>query len=160
MAYVSVYLGLGSNLGNRLRNIESALTLLDSRLGTHNTSLSRVIETDSWGFKGDKFLNACVLYRIHREEDTQAQCSHILRICKEIEQDLGRPVDTTYDAEGRRIYHNRTMDIDILFYGSEHIDTETLTIPHPLIRQRPFVMLPLQEIAKPSLRAAFPEIFV
>ena len=51
------------------------------------------------------------------------------------------------------------MDIDILFYGTEHIDTEDLTVPHPLIAERDFVKIPLAEIAKPSLRTAFPEYF-
>ena len=64
-----------------------------------------------------------------------------------------------FDKEGRRIYHDRTIDIDILFYGTETIDTESLKVPHPLISQRDFVLIPLREIAKPSLRAAFPELF-
>ena len=160
MAFVSVYLGLGSNLGDRRKNIERALTLLDEGFGRHYTALSRMIETKAWGFKGDKFLNACVLYRIYRKGSPEEQGHEILALCKEIERTLGRDGKPEYDAEGNRIYHNRTIDIDILFYGTEHIDTEDLTVPHPLIAERDFVKIPLAEIAKPSLRTAFPEYFM
>jgi 2-amino-4-hydroxy-6-hydroxymethyldihydropteridine diphosphokinase len=159
MAFVSVYLGLGSNLGDRRKNIERALTLLDEGFGCHYTALSRMIETKAWGFKGDKFLNACVLYRIYRKGSPEEQGHEILALCKEIERTLGRDEKLEYDADGNRIYHNRTIDIDILFYGTEHIDTEDLTVPHPLIAERDFVKIPLAEIAKPSLRTAFPEYF-
>jgi 2-amino-4-hydroxy-6-hydroxymethyldihydropteridine diphosphokinase len=160
MAFVSVYLGLGSNLGDRRKNIERALTLLDEGFGRHYTALSRMIETKAWGFKGDKFLNACVLYRIYRKGSPEEQGHEILALCKEIERTLGRDEKPEYDADGNRIYHNRTIDIDILFYGTEHIDTEDLTVPHPLIAERDFVKIPLAEIAKPSLRTAFPEYFM
>ena len=160
MAFVSVYLGLGSNLGDRRKNIERALTLLDEGFGCHYTALSRMIETKAWGFKGDKFLNACVLYRIYRKGSPEEQGHEILALCKEIERTLGRDEKLEYDADGNRIYHNRTIDIDILFYGTEHIDTEDLTVPHPLIAERDFVKIPLAEIAKPSLRTAFPEYFM
>ena len=159
MAFVSVYLGLGSNLGDRRKNIERALELLDEGFGRHYTALSRLIETKAWGFKGDKFLNACVLYRIYRKGSPEEQGQEILALCKEIERTLGRDEKPEFDAEGNRVYHNRTMDIDILFYGTEHIDTEDLTVPHPLIAERDFVKIPLAEIAKPSLRTAFPEYF-
>ncbi len=160
MAFVSVYLGLGSNLGDRRKNLERALTLLDEGFGRHYTALSRMIETKAWGFKGDKFLNACVLYRIYRKGSPEEQGHEILALCKEIERTLGRDEKLEYDADGNRIYHNRTIDIDILFYGTEHIDTEDLTVPHPLIAERDFVKIPLAEIAKPSLRTAFPEYFM
>jgi 2-amino-4-hydroxy-6-hydroxymethyldihydropteridine diphosphokinase len=160
MAFVSVYLGLGSNLGDRRKNIERALTLLDEGFGRHYTALSRMIETKAWGFKGDKFLNACVLYRIYRKGSPEEQGHEILALCKEIERTLGRDEKPEYDADGNRIYHNRTIDIDILFYGTEHIDTEDLTVPHTLIAERDFVKIPLAEIAKPSLRTAFPEYFM
>ena len=159
MAFVSVYLGLGSNKGDRRKNIKRALELLDEGLGCHYTALSRLIETKAWGFKGDKFLNACVLYRIYRKGSPEEQGQEILALCKEIERTLGRDEKPEFDADGNRVYHNRTMDIDILFYGTEHIDTEDLTVPHPLIAERDFVKIPLAEIAKPSLRAAFPEYF-
>ena len=83
----------------------------------------------------------------------------ILRLCKDIERSLGRNDTPEYDAGGNRVYHNRAIDIDILFYGNEHIDIDGLTVPHPLIGERDFVKIPLAEIAKPSLREAFPELF-
>ena len=159
MAFVSVYLGLGSNQGNRLQNIERAVSMLDAAFGCRYTALSRVIETAAWGFKGDRFLNACVLYRLYRKGTPAEHGEEILGICKEIERALGREDSPEVDADGKRVYHNRTMDIDLLFYGNEHIDTPVLQVPHPLIAQRDFVKIPLREIAKPSLRAAFPEIF-
>ena len=160
MAFVSVYLGLGSNQGNRLQNLTQALDLLDKGFGCHYTALSRIIETKAWGFKGDKFLNACVLYRIFRKGTPEEQGHEILALCKDIERQLGRTGAPEFDAEGRRIYHNRTIDIDILFYGNERIDTDDLTVPHPRIAERDFVKIPLSEIAKPSLKAAFPEYFM
>ena len=160
MAFVSVYLGLGSNLGDRRKNIERALALLDEGFGCHYTALSRLIETKAWGFKGDKFLNACVLYRIYRKGGSPEEQGHaVLALCKEVERALGREDAPEYDADGRRVYHNRTIDIDILFYGKERIDTDDLQVPHPLIGERDFVKIPLAEIAKPSLKAAFPEYF-
>jgi 2-amino-4-hydroxy-6-hydroxymethyldihydropteridine diphosphokinase len=160
MAFVSVYLGLGSNQGNRLQNLTQALDLLDKGFGCHYTALSRIIETKAWGFKGDKFLNACVLYRIFRKGTPEEQGHEILALCKDIERQLGRTGVPEFDAEGRRIYRNRTIDIDILFYGNERIDTDDLTVPHPRIAERDFVKIPLSEIAKPSLKAAFPEYFM
>ena len=159
MAFVSVYLGLGSNQGNRLQNLTQALERLDAALGCHYVALSHVIETKAWGFKGDKFLNACVLYRIFRKGTPEEQGMEILRLCKEIERAMGRVDPPAFDADGRRIYRNRTIDIDILFYGNERIDLEDLQVPHPLIGERDFVKIPLAEIAKPSLKAAFPEYF-
>jgi len=159
MAFVSVYFSLGSNLGDRTRNLETALERLDDALGCHWTALSRVIETKAWGFRGAKFLNAAVMYRIFREPDAEAQALSILDACKRIEKEMGRDETVEYDADGRRIYHSRTIDIDILFFGAERMALERLTIPHPLMTERDFVMIPLREIAKPSLRASFPEIF-
>ena len=72
---------------------------------------------------------------------------------------MGRKDPPEYDGAGNRIYHSRIIDIDILFYGTERIDSELLTIPHKGIADRPFVMIPLMEVAKPSLKEAFPEYF-
>ena len=159
MAFVSVYLGIGSNLGNRLQNLTQALDLLDKAFGCHYTALSRIIETKAWGFKGDKFLNACVLYRIYKKRTPEEQGHEILAACKEIERALGRDDAPEFDADGRRVYHNRAIDIDILFYGKERIDCDDLQVPHPLIAERDFVRIPLAEIANPSLKAAFTEYF-
>ena len=160
MTFVNVYFGLGSNLGNRLRHIETALERMNAAFGTRYTSLSHVIETDAWGFQGNRFLNACVLYRLYRKGTPEEHGLEILRACKEIEHALGRVEDKATDEAGKRVYHNRPIDIDILFYGLEHIETEELIVPHPLIAKRDFVKIPLREIAKPSLKSAFPELFM
>ena len=60
---------------------------------------------------------------------------------------------------GRRVYQDRSIDIDILFFGDKRILTPDLTVPHPLAAQRPFVMIPLREIARPGLKRAFPDLF-
>ena len=83
----------------------------------------------------------------------------VLDKVKAIESAMGRTDGPEYDADGKRIYHSRIIDIDILFYGNERIDNERLIIPHKDIENRPFVMMPLKEIAEPSLKEAFPEYF-
>ena len=83
----------------------------------------------------------------------------VLQIVKSIEREMGRTDPPEYDSEGKRVYHSRIIDIDILFYGRETIDIPELTIPHRGIADRPFVMVPLRQIARRSLREAFPEYF-
>ena len=102
----------------------------------------------------------CLLYRLPKQGTPEEQASAILHQIKEIEKEMGRdPFEPLYDADGKRQYHDRIIDIDILYYGNETIHTEELTIPHPLIGERDFVKKPLKEISKPALRSAFPEIF-
>lgn len=159
MGLVNLYLGLGSNLGDRRENLQRALELLDEAFGTHYTALSDIVETPAWGFDGPPFLNTCVLYRLGRKGTPEAHATEILDICKAVERALGRRTEGERDAGGKRVYHDRPMDIDILFYGAETIQTERLTIPHPGVGERDFVRIPLAQIAKPSLKKAFPEIF-
>ena len=140
MKPVPVYFSLGTNLGDRQALIEEALRRLDAAIGRPYEALSSIIETPSWGFEGPDFLNCVVRYRTARQPHT------LLRICKRIERAMGRRDAPEYDAEGRRIYHDRPIDIDILLYGDERIDTPDLQVPHPLMQQRDFVMRPLREI--------------
>jgi len=160
MAFVSIYFSLGSNLGNREKNIEEALRRMDAAFEGHYTALSRLIETKPMGFSGGKFLNAVALYRTFRPEiPAEDAAMEVLRKIKAIERAMGRIDPPEYDGTGNRIYHSRIIDIDILFYGTDRIDIPDLTIPHKDIENRPFVMIPLQEVAKPSLKTAFPEYF-
>ena len=160
MAFVSIYFSLGSNLGNREKNIEEALRRMDEAFEGHYSALSRLIETKPMGFSGGKFLNAVVLYRTFRPDvPTEDAATEVLRKIKAIERSMGRTDPPEYDGSGNRIYHSRIIDIDILFYGTDRIDIPDLTIPHKDIKNRPFVMIPLQEVAKPSLKTAFPEYF-
>ena len=140
MKGVPVYFSLGTNQGDRRANIEEALRRLDKAVGRPYEALSSIIESKAWGFEGADFLNCAVRYRTARRPET------LLRICKRIERAMGRRETLEYDAEGRRIYRDRPIDIDILLYGDERVDTPDLQIPHPLMRQRDFIMRPLNEI--------------
>lgn len=159
MERVDVYLGLGSNEGNRDLNLLKAVNLLDQAFGTHPERISKIVETPSWGFEGPDFLNMCLLYRIPRKGTPEEQATEILRIAKDVEKAMGRTEELEFASDGSRIYHNRIIDVDILCYGAHVIKTEALTVPHPLIGQRDFVKKPLLEISKPEIRNAFPEIF-
>ena len=160
MERVNVYLGLGSNQGNRELNLLKAMNLMDEAFGTHPERISRIIETPAWGFDGQPFLNMCVLYRLPRTGTPEEHATGILRQVKEVEKALGRNLDEPlFDAGGNRIYHDRIIDIDILCYGAFTIYTENLIIPHPLIAERDFARKPLLEISKPEIREAFPELF-
>ena len=122
---VNVYFSLGSNLGDRKANILEALRRMDEAFGVHYSALSSLIETEPVGFSGGKFLNAAVLYRIPAESPLWT-----LYMIKSIEREMGRMDPPEYDSEGKRVYHSRIIDIDILFYGREIIDITELTIPH------------------------------
>lgn len=129
------YLSLGSNLGDRHATMQSAILLLDSQAGSVDR-VSSAIETEPWGFKSaNKFLNMCV--RI----TTTLSPEQLLATTKDIELQLGR---TTKSVNGQ--YHDRPIDIDILTYDDLHINTPSLTLPHPHMHERDFVMIPLREI--------------
>ncbi len=128
-----VYLGLGSNLGDRDKNIRSALERLAS-CGVNILQLSEIIETyPVGGPPQDLFLNAVA------KADTVLSPQDLLRSCLKIEDDLGR-IRTVSNGP-------RTIDIDILLYDHCSINTPELVIPHPRMKERDFVMGPLREIA-------------
>ena len=146
---VDLYLSLGSNQGDRAQNIENAVSLLNVELRTPYKSISSLLETEPWGFESDeKFLNAAVHYqlRLKKGYNPEAEGLMILEICKDIERRLGRTGEPEYDAEGKKIYHSRPIDIDILLLGDNNIDCPELTVPHRLMYERDFVMIPLKEI--------------
>ena len=146
-------------MGERELNLMRAVTMLDEAFEAHPERISRIIETKAEGFEGPDFLNMCIVYRLPVAEPSVEHVSALFHKIKDIEKALGRGDVAEFDAEGNRVYHSRPIDIDILFYGHENIDTEELTIPHPRIAERDFVKKPLREIAKKSLREAFPDIF-
>lgn len=132
-----VYLGLGSNIGNRRGLIRQAVELLENRVG-HVSSLSSLHETEPWGFESpNQFLNACCCCL------TTLLPRQVLLATQRIERDLGR---TGKSVNG--IYHDRVIDIDILLYDDWKVDEPDLKIPHPLMHERDFVMVPLKEIYK------------
>ena len=146
---VELYLSLGSNTGDRKKNIEDALSLLNIEFGMPFKRVSSLIETDPWGFESDnKFMNAAVLYELELKKgyNPEAEGLMVLEICKDIERKLGRTGSPQYDDDGKRIYSDRPIDIDILLFGDDNIDCEELTVPHKLMYERDFVMVPLKEI--------------
>lgn len=129
---MDLFLSLGSNLGVRDRNIGRALFLLDEVFGPRK-GCSDMVRTQACGFDGPEFLNMVVRY------ESALPPFEVLAACKEIEKGMGRSDAPEFDADGRRIYHNRIIDIDILEYGDIVMDTPQLTIPHPQVVTRPFV---------------------
>ena len=132
----TIYLGLGTNEGNKEENIRGAIEELSHLLGTP-TAVATIIETEPWGFQSDNsFLNTVVAFK-----STLAP-EEILKATQEIERRLGR---TKKSIDG--CYSDRPIDIDILLYGSRVIESPQLTIPHPLLHKRLFVLQPLAQIA-------------
>ncbi|HEY6142742.1 MAG TPA: 2-amino-4-hydroxy-6-hydroxymethyldihydropteridine diphosphokinase [Flavobacterium sp.] len=128
-----VVLSLGSNQGNRLRNIEDCLQLIHQKVGTV-IRVSKLYETPSWGFDSDAFYNCALL--IHTYVSADAVLEQVLGI----ERQLGR---IRGDASG---YQSRIIDIDLITFDSEIIDSENLQIPHPLMQNRKFVLLPMKDL--------------
>ena len=156
---VELYLSLGSNQGDRRQNIEAAISMLNIELKTPYKAVSSFIETEPWGFDSkDRFINAAVMYelRLKKGYNPEAEGLMVLEICKDIERRLGRTGEPQYDAEGKRIYTSRPIDIDILLFGDDRIDCEELTVPHKLMYERDFVMIPLREIAGQASDDVFP----
>jgi len=129
---MTAYLSLGTNKGNRERNVKRALCLLNIVLGKRYKAISDIINTKAAGFEGPDFLNCVVAY------DLRIAPGALLRRCKRIERLMGRRDSPEYAPDGSRIYHDRVIDIDILLYGDERIDTPLLKIPHPQLENRPF----------------------
>ena len=133
-----VYLGLGSNLGNREENIRKAILLIGERVGTVLRQ-SSLIETEPWGFESENsFLNGVILV------ETTFTPRQTLKATQKIERELGRK----RKSDSFKKYADRPIDIDILLYDDLTIDESDLKIPHPLMAQRDFVMIPLREIQK------------
>ena len=135
-----IYLVLGSNLGDREWNLEQAKALLAEALKV-DMLCSQVLETEAIGFDGAAFLNQAVCF------DSAIEPEALLDICQDIEVRLGRPRhQPEYDAQGRRIFHDRTIDIDIVLFDDRQIHTDRLTIPHPQLWERPYVKELLNDI--------------
>ena len=133
-----VYLGLGSNLGNREENIRKAILLIGEKVGTVLRQ-SSLIETEPWGFESENsFLNGVILV------ETTFTPRQTLKATQKIERELGRK----RKSDSLKKYADRPIDIDILLYDDLTIDEPDLKIPHPLMEQRDFVMIPLREIQK------------
>ena len=131
----TVYIALGSNLGNRRGVMREALIQLSERVG-EVVKASSLHETEPWGVNSpNKFLNACV------KVITTMSPRRVLEVTQQIERDLGR-----LNKSENGLYEDRIIDIDILLYDDLTIDEPDLKIPHPDMYKRDFVMKPLSEI--------------
>jgi 2-amino-4-hydroxy-6-hydroxymethyldihydropteridine diphosphokinase len=140
----TVYLGIGTNLGDREANCRRAVFMLAQR-GVEVVTESSRIETEPWGITDQpRFLNMAVEARTGRTPQ------ELLGICKDIEHEMGR-VET-----GR--WGPRVIDIDILLYDAEVIDEPGLQVPHPLMHERRFVLEPLAEIAPEAVHPVLKKI--
>ena len=137
------YLALGTNIGNKRRNMITAAALLAERVGDV-LALSGFYETEPWGFQSENtFLNAAL------QLDTSLSPLELLKATQEIEIEMGR----TQKSNGAN--HDRIIDIDILLYDNLVLQTPELTLPHPLMHERLFVMEPLAEIAPNVIHPVF-----
>jgi len=142
-----VYLSLGSNLGQREENLRKAIRLIHERVG-EVIRQSSFIETEPWGFESDHpFMNAAVLCL------TEKSPREVLRLTQQIERDLGKSKEHATQRSqivNRKLsnckYTDRPIDIDILLYDDLTVGEPDLQIPHPLMYERDFVMIPLKEI--------------
>ena len=131
-----VYLGLGTNLGDKEQNLRMSIKKIEERIG-NVVSLSAFYATAPWGFSSENsFLNAAVCV------ETTLLPLQVLEETQRIERELGR---TEKSVNG--LYADRLIDIDLLLYDDRVMDAEGLILPHPLMTERRFVMEPLSEIA-------------
>ena len=130
-----LYIGLGSNLGDKEELLHRAIELINERIGSVLRT-SSFIETEPWEFQSDNtFLNAACLV------DTSLSPMQCLSETQEIERLLGR---TQKSVNGQ--YHDRPIDLDLLMYDDLEMNTPELVLPHPRMQERDFVMIPLSEI--------------
>ena len=148
-----VYLGLGTNLGDKEQNLRMSIKKIEERIG-NVVSLSAFYATAPWGFSSENsFLNAAVCV------ETTLLPLQVLEETQRIERELGR---TEKSVNG--LYADRLIDIDLLLYDDRVMDAEGLILPHPLMTERRFVMEPLSEIAPdvvhPVLHKTMKELFI
>lgn len=140
-----VYLLLGTNMGNKERNLQIAITLLINELAPFlgsDVKESSIHESEAVGFiSQETFLNQAISFK------TSVSPVDLLKVCKYVEAKMGRPIEEPqYDDAGNRIYKSRVIDIDILLYGNKTLDLPELKIPHPRLQEREFALIPLREI--------------
>ena len=128
------YLCLGGNIGNRETSIQLAVSEINQRVG-QVTSASRIYQTEAWGVQNQQaYLNVCL------QISTELSSLELLHSLLDIEKHLGR------ERNANEIYASRTIDIDILFFNNEITENQDLTIPHPRLHLRKFVLIPLCDI--------------
>ena len=128
-----VVLSIGSNQGNRLENIQNCISLIHQEVGTV-IRVSKLYETPAWGFESDAFYNCALL--LHTASSAQKILNQVLKV----EKQLGR---IRLNQDG---YQSRIIDVDVIVFDDEIIESEKLQIPHPLMQNRNFVLLPVQDL--------------
>jgi 2-amino-4-hydroxy-6-hydroxymethyldihydropteridine diphosphokinase len=132
---IEVVLALGSNIGDKVQNIEAAYTLIANEIGII-TKKSSFLKNPSVGFESqNEFVNTCI------KVETKLSCNDVLKSLQSIEKRMGR-VKTTHT------YEDRIIDIDIIFFGDLIINQPNLKIPHPRYHERSFVLQPLKELGE------------
>ncbi|WP_350335638.1 2-amino-4-hydroxy-6-hydroxymethyldihydropteridine diphosphokinase [Coralliovum pocilloporae] len=126
-------LGLGSNIGDKIGHLNAALEQLDGLENVSVVAVSRFYQTAPWGYEDqDWFVNACVLVETDRDAED------LLDRCLDIEKQLGRERSIRWGP--------RIIDIDVLTYGDDVIETDRLQVPHPRILERAFVLVPMRDV--------------
>ena len=129
-----VYIGLGSNIGNRLEHLQAAIDAIHYEIGSI-IKISSCYQTPALGFDGDPFLNACIEVRTYLSPEL------LMSKLLQLEENQGRK------RLNNGQYNARTIDLDILFYDNNIVENKLLSIPHPRLHQRRFVLQPMEEIA-------------
>jgi 2-amino-4-hydroxy-6-hydroxymethyldihydropteridine diphosphokinase len=131
---ITYYIALGSNKGDKFKNLQNAVDAIYSEIGAIKL-ISKVYKTPALGFKGDEFFNCCLVL------ESYLKPQEVLERLLKIETSLGRIRTKS------KIYEARTIDLDIVFAENEIINTSTLQVPHPEMSKRKFVLLPLNDVA-------------
>lgn len=138
-----IYLGLGSNLGDKEANLLKAIEQIEKQIGPI-VARSVFFVSEPWGFESNNtFINACVA------ADTTLSPEECLRWLKLLEKALGRPERVSGE------YKDRVIDLDILFYDDLVVEDSNLILPHPFLHLRNFVLTPLTEIAPDLIHPVF-----
>lgn len=132
---IKIFLSLGTNIGNKLANLSTAIAEIEKNIG-HINQQSAIFETEAWGFESDSnFFNQVIILESNLEP------TQLIDSCLKIEKKMGRERNRTGN------YESRIIDVDILFYGDSIVNEDNLSIPHPLLQKRRFILEPLNEIA-------------
>ncbi|EDP98200.1 2-amino-4-hydroxy-6-hydroxymethyldihydropteridine diphosphokinase [Kordia algicida OT-1] len=138
----TTYISIGSNVGDKRAYLQQAIQQLSANVG-RVVKISPIYETPAWGFEGSDFYNACLCIA------TALSPAEMMSEILEIEVTLGRV------RSAKKGYQNRTIDIDIIFYEDESMQTDLLVLPHPLAHERKFVMQPLSDIAPSKIHPTY-----
>ncbi|RLD51269.1 MAG: 2-amino-4-hydroxy-6-hydroxymethyldihydropteridine diphosphokinase [Bacteroidetes bacterium] len=146
---IQVFLSLGSNKGDRLRQLKKSVEHIQHYAGNLIT-ISDIFESKSWAYEDTDYLNAVIKIQSNLSPE------ELLSETQKIEKELGRSSKTN-TKNGKPVYSSRIIDIDILFYGNKIINSEHLTIPHSLLHLRRFVLQPMIQIAPDFIHPVFNE---